>query len=166
MCPLFFASDKVTAVDQSSDLIDPSEWQSEATSRVATALGRLKPFMSSFLGLKKLFAQMKRFVFRFLPNISESITLLVFVQRARRVTWTLPRGGRHRHVPGGGGPGGEVEQRRSKSYSSVQLFFGQKVPYILRLFVKYLNDTKSNDYEQDRSVRSPAPACLKKCRLW
>lgn len=29
-----------------------------------------------------------------------------------------------------------------------------KVPYILRLFVKYLEDTKSNDYEQDRIMRN------------
>lgn len=30
----------------------------------------------------------------------------------------------------------------------------QEVPYILRLFVKYLEDTKSNDYEQDRIMRN------------
>ena len=29
-----------------------------------------------------------------------------------------------------------------------------EVPYILRLFVKYLEDTKSNDYEQDRIMRN------------
>lgn len=41
-----------------------------------------------------------------------------------------------------------------RSAKEAATVMSQEVPYILRLFVKYLNDTKSNDYEQDRILRN------------